>query len=462
MFEASSKKSFFFSERNRTVGRASSAPDVGRVMEAVAIPGEVSDLSDACLVDLLQMAPTADVLENLRDEDPERGFGAKAQAALLRCLRHPLVVAHPPGRPYRERLLKLAALAAERDGLAVDDGLAEAHAEALCEQRTSDQWCHKTFVLDVGTSSFSGANPDPANPPAAMYSRYPPFLITARVSPNLFEGGTGCHEWAAGFFLAELVVSHGAELFANKRVAEIGPGVGVAATALAALTFPPLKALTLLDRDNETLTNLAANLAINGVKSTINARRDTCPTRVREERGDRLEGNRLDAPTGVGAFREDETKRKQSAALSTPTTASLARLDWHDFDPAALASIRADAVVAADVLYDPTNVPALLDVTAALLGRRKKKEETPGAGVDANRGVWTDEPFALFVSAVRQPATLALFARLAAERGFEPEDVTETLGVAPGVGFRRLAEAQRAEIRVHALRPPKVESSVIS
>ena len=445
-------------------------------MEAVAIPGEVSDLSDACLVDLLQMAPTADVLENLRDEDPERGFGAKAQAALLRCLRHPLVVAHPPGRPYRERLLKLAALAAERDGLAVDDGLAEAHAEALCEQRTSDQWCHKTFVLDVhrppppprdvGTSSsFSGANPGIPDPRlAAMYSRHPPFLITARVSPNLFEGGTGCHEWAAGFFLAELIVSHGAELFANKRVAEIGPGVGVAATALAAMTFPPLAALTLLDRDNETLTNLAANLAINGVKSTINARRDTCPTRVREERV-AAEGHRLDAGVGVGAFREDETKRKQFSASTptTPTTPSLARLDWHDFDPAALASIRADAVVAADVLYDPTNVPALLDVTAALLGRRKKKEETPGAGVDANRGVWTDEPFALFVSAVRQPATLALFARLAAERGFEPEDVTETLGVAPGVGFRRLAEAQRAEIRVHALRPPKVEeSSVIS
>ena len=85
-------------------------------MESVATFGEVPDLSDACLVDYLQMAPTADVLEILRDEDPERGFGAKAQAALLRCLRHPLVVAHPPGRPYRERLLKLAVIAAERDG----------------------------------------------------------------------------------------------------------------------------------------------------------------------------------------------------------------------------------------------------------------------------------------------------------------------------------------------------------
>lgn len=33
-------------------------------------------------------------------------------------------------------------------------------------------------------------------------------LITLRVSLNLFEGGTGCHEWEAGFFLAEWVMNH--------------------------------------------------------------------------------------------------------------------------------------------------------------------------------------------------------------------------------------------------------------
>ena len=75
-------------------------------------------------------------------------------------------------------------------------------------------------------------------------------------------------------------------------------------------------------------------------------------------------------------------------------------------------------VVAADVLYDPLDVPALLDVAAALLGERRDEEGTTffrrGDGGDAPR---EDEPFALFVSAVRQPATLALFARLAAERG---------------------------------------------
>ena len=407
-------------------------------MEAVAIPGEVSDLSDACLVDLLQMAPTADVLENLRDEDPERGFGAKAQAALLRCLRHPLVVAHPPGRPYRERLLKLAALAAERDGLAVDDGLAEAHAEALCEQRTSDQWCHKTFVLDVRPRDAAREKTPSATP----------LVITARAHLNLFEGGTGCHEWAAGFALAELVVSH-ARRFAGKRVVELGPGVGVASSTLAKTPRPPLEALTLLDRDNETLANLAANLALNGVRCRIP------DERAKPERN---------APTTALL----PVRQTEDRDAGSPCVVSLRRLDWHDFDPARLRSIRADVVVAADVLYDPLDVPALLDVAAALLGERRDEEGTTffrrGDGGDAPRedekkktcfAPRDDEPFALFVSAVRQPATLALFARLAAERGFEPADVTEAFAVAPGVGFRRLAKARRAEMRVHALRPPK-------
>ena len=407
-------------------------------MEAVATPGECPDLSDACLVDLLQMAPTADVLELLRDEAPERGFGAKAQAALLRCLRHPVAVAHPPGRPYRERLLKLAALAAERDGLVVDDALAEAHAEALCEPRSGDQWGHKTFVLDVRPRDAAREKTPSATP----------LVITARAHLNLFEGGTGCHEWAAGFALAELVVSH-ARRFAGKRVVELGPGVGVASSTLAKTPRPPLEALTLLDRDNETLANLAANLALNGVRCRIP------DERAKPERN---------APTTALL----PVRQTEDRDAGSPCVVSLRRLDWHDFDPARLRSIRADVVVAADVLYDPLDVPALLDVAAALLGERRDEEGTTffrrGDGGDAPRedekkktcfAPRDDEPFALFVSAVRQPATLALFARLAAERGFEPADVTEAFAVAPGVGFRRLAKARRAEMRVHALRPPK-------
>ena len=427
-------------------------------MEAVATPGECPDLSDACLVDILQMAPTADVLEILRDEDPERKFGAKAQAALLRCLRHPVAVAHPPGRPYRERLLKLAALAAEHDGLVVDDALAEAHAEALCEPRAGDQWDHKTFVLDfrprdvVSETSFAATDASALRDAGSTttprvlvspreHTPEAPLVITARTHSNLFEGSTGCHEWAAGFALAELVVSHPSR-FAGKRVVEIGPGVGVASSALAKSPHSPLEALTLLDRDHETLANLAANLAINGV-----------PISTPE--------------TGENELAPDP----RGAAAPTPRTratrVALRRLDWHDFDPTRLRAIRAEIVVAADVLYDPTDVSALLDVTAALLGARREERATLRGGGDGDvetfsesratdeQGVPDDEAFALFVSAVRQPATLALFARLAAERGFEPADVTETFAAVPGAGFRRLSKARRAEMRVHALRPPK-------
>ena len=33
-------------------------------------------------------------------------------------------------------------------------------------------------------------------------------IITLRLSQNMFEGSTGCHEWEAGFLLAEYILNH--------------------------------------------------------------------------------------------------------------------------------------------------------------------------------------------------------------------------------------------------------------
>ena len=33
-------------------------------------------------------------------------------------------------------------------------------------------------------------------------------FITLRLAQNMFEGSTGCHEWEAGFFLAEYLLNH--------------------------------------------------------------------------------------------------------------------------------------------------------------------------------------------------------------------------------------------------------------
>ena len=62
-------------------------------------------------------------------------------------------------------------------------------------------WCHKTYCYgpasDVDFPQCVDASP-----------QEDAGCITLRLSRNLFEGSTGCHEWEAGFFLAEFVLSH--------------------------------------------------------------------------------------------------------------------------------------------------------------------------------------------------------------------------------------------------------------
>ena len=92
---------------------------------------------------------------------------------------------------------------------------------------------------------------------------------------NMFEGGTGCHEWLAAIYLAELALTH-PTLFENRRVVELGSGCGVAATVMARGVpsgvrggWGPVGApsrLVLTDADAGALANLERNLAANDVR----------------------------------------------------------------------------------------------------------------------------------------------------------------------------------------------------
>ena len=395
------------------------------------------DLDDACLIDFLQMAPTAELVASLRAKDSDDKFGASPQAALLKCLRHPTAVSYPPGRPYREKLLTQSVLAAERDGCELNDELAEAHAEALTENpdnRTeTDNWCYKTFVLDCCCADDDNETRDGVarderhrshtSTTASVSNALP---ITIKTHPNLFEGGTGCHEWAAGFTLAELIVSF-PKVFESKIVAEIGPGVGVSAVCLAKQTN--CKTIHLLDREPETLGNLTSNLGVNGVGVVANI------------------------GTNDGLVNDDDTLRTVAGKIVHPPIC-LTRLDWFDFNEQVMADLKVDVVIAADVLYDPLDVPGVLDATKALLGVRREVDSIDKGARNKFHFLQRNEKCAIFVSALRQPATLALFEKVATERGFEPIDVTAVLPVHQSVGFRRLGSVQRTEIRVHVLRPP--------
>jgi len=416
------------------------APDTA---DEVAVP---LDLSDECLLGYLQMSQATVVISKLRGKDPEGKFGALPQASLLWCLAFPIAKKFPPGRPYRERLLKLAMLAAEKDGEEISDALAEAHIASVTESAATrledDQWCHnhKTFILDCprdcreanadGSTSRSG---DETQTTSHKNPATNAIQITIKTHPNLFEGGTGCHEWASGFKLAELVASH-PRVFAGKVIAEIGSGVGVTAIALAQLGLP--KMMHLLDRDSETMGNCTSNLAINGI--------------VVEGFAAAIAPGALDARvSGNENENEKDTQR-------TKPPVRLTCLDWFDVNEQALFALNPDLVLAADVLYDPLDVPGVLDATKALLGFRGAADggETNETKRTSEKFIVENEKCAIFVSALRQPKTMELFVQTAKNRGFEPLDITETFCVKQGVGFRRLGNVQRTNIIVHALRPP--------
>jgi predicted nicotinamide N-methyase len=269
---------------------------------------------------------------------------------------------------------------------------------------------------------------------------------------NLFEGGTGCHEWHAGFYLAELAATH-PKILDGRTVLELGAGCGLAATVMARGTSessPPREGcrgvpsrMILTDADADALVNLAANLAANDVA-------------VGEEEKD--------------TNTNDDSRTKQNAVHVTT-----ARLDWEDFDYDTLRAYRTDLIVASDVLYDPLNITPLLNVCGCLLGvdeerdgdnqnhyHNQNRSHIPGDDESAPAGSWVGDVAnnrrAVFVTTLRQPETLAKFEMEATARGFDPKDVTaEVFDVIGADGlFERVRGLDRRDMRVHVLRPPRV------
>lgn len=81
---------------------------------------------------------------------------------------------------------------------------------AVCAITPHSHPCRGT-VATLGPSSVTAA--------AAAQAAFG--AVTIRTSQNIFEGSTGCHEWDAGFALAEALLSR-PELVRGKRCLELG------------------------------------------------------------------------------------------------------------------------------------------------------------------------------------------------------------------------------------------------
>ena len=182
------------------------------------------------LLEYLQTSPVPEVVdavfEAAADDDDDDDDDDDAQSLLLRILRHPLARRSPPAASYRARLLKAFVLRLEETGTEVSDALADAHAALLLgrggddgDEKDDGAWGWRTFAYRARGGSHR--HPPPPPPPplpdddddgddgdalTRALADAEVRAVSIRASRNLFEGGTGCHAWRAGFHLAEMIL----------------------------------------------------------------------------------------------------------------------------------------------------------------------------------------------------------------------------------------------------------------
>ena len=328
-----------------------------------------------------------------------------------------------PDAAYCERVVKVLALAAEADGEFLCDRLVELQSglliagalPAAAGSPPAEGWCVKTYAY--GNREGGGGAP----------------TVTLHLALNLFEGSTGCHEWEAGFFLAEFVLGN-PQRFRGKRCCELGAGAGVVGVALHRVGA---KSVELTDGDAATVRNLERNLGLNGIR---------CGAVDRVRRGSRVGAAFARALDGASAAagaagsgraaadRDDDAGDGSGSSSSGRCRVSCRVLSWEE---AAQGPLSCDVLVGSDLLYDPAVIPTLVEI---FRGARKPRAAAEGAEV------W-------LATAVRNEATLDAFEAAAAKAGLVVRDASKDGAESP-VRFHHHLTLQRDKVRLHCITAP--------
>ena len=202
-------------------------------------------------------------------------------------------------------------------------------------------------------------------------------LLPLLSSQNILEGGTGCHEWEAGFYLSEYILNH-AKYFAGKRCLELGSGVGLVGIILARIGASEIWCT---DGDTDAVQNCLQNFELNGV--------------INREISDPIEGiieaqdgkSRLEPIRKLCKDRTDqhpvnssvhETNIEYKKTVKSQPIAFVRQLKWEtswidkqteariststrsgNFDP--------EIILGADLLYDPEVIPTFVRLLGEML-----------------------------------------------------------------------------------------------
>lgn len=216
-----------------------------------------------------------------------------SQECLLLCLDSSSLTV------YHQRLLRAVILAVEADDLHPSDDIMDTFSACLTMHSVSDTgWTCKVFSYDK-----------------------PEKLLKLHCSDNMLKGNTGCHEWEAGFRLAELLLN-APHLIKDSCILELGAGTGQASIVAHRIGA---KRVICTDGDACALENCRKNMKMNGIESP--------DCRLLRWEDDNLTN-------------EDQIYYKAS-----------------------------DVVIAADIVYNPDIIPSLLSILCRLMNEKKTSSQ---------------------------------------------------------------------------------------
>ncbi|NXG26574.1 EF2KT methyltransferase, partial [Grallaria varia] len=273
----------------------------------------------------------------------EQSLRTAPDSSLLRdilhqTILHPLCVKYPPSTNYRRCFLTELIKKHESTAAEPLDELYDALADVLKEEEATQ--CYKNYLLPTGD------------------------CVTLSESTAMISGGTtGLITWDAALHLAEWAMEN-PEVFSDRTVLELGSGIGFTGIAICKTCQP--KTYIFSDCHHCVLRQLGENIQLNGFV--------------------------LEPGATWGIQTESQGQEVEAKNCQKPKVI-LAELDWDSVTEKQLVGLQPDVVIAADVVYDPEIILALIGMLQKLSTCRADRKP----------------PEVFIASTIRNPDTYQLF-----------------------------------------------------
>ncbi|XP_059169052.1 protein-lysine N-methyltransferase EEF2KMT-like [Physella acuta] len=324
------------------------------------------------------------------------------QHLLQATVRHPVCCSFPPALSYMRSFMKLLIQKLESEDADICDEMYETYTELLSRSDEDDETlCYKSYKMPSGE------------------------CISLQESVHLVsQGTTGLSTWQAAQHLAEWVLEN-AQVFDNRSVTELGSGLGL--TGIVACKYCQIRSYAFTDCHMQVLYLLSKNIEQNLIIDHQRTESETSDLdkkilrKIRkqlslssdqqspEEEEDSLLNdieNKQEEDINVDAIYSDPVEldvnrnvwdtdaSHRLATLKEDKRVSICHLDWECVKGRILEKLKSDIIIAADVVYDTSIIPALVFVLKSLLD----------TGPDSNR-----KPKAYIASTIRNEDTRDAF-----------------------------------------------------